>query len=275
MRDLFRFLLRIRDTLLFLALMTASLLLLHGGNMHHRAQAISTSNAVVGTLYTWRAEITGYTGLRTVNQRLAEENARLRSLLAAATAIDTAGPPARDTGTTGPFVYLTARVVNGTWHKQRNFITLDKGALAGVHPDMGVIGPGGIAGVVRDVSPRFASAISVLNVDLRTSVQVRRTGHFGLLYWNTGDPTTASVVDIPKHARIAAGDTVETRGGDGIFPPGVPVGVVIDVVNDPGKDFLDVRIALAEDLTRAGYVHLVTDRLRPERDSLQAQHAEP
>jgi rod shape-determining protein MreC len=84
---------------------------------------------------------------------------------------------------------LTAKVVNSTWHKQKNFLTLDKGSTAGLHDDMGVIGPSGIMGVVRDVSPHFASVISVLSPDVKTSVQMSRTGHFGLLYWDTNDPT--------------------------------------------------------------------------------------
>ncbi|MBK7295808.1 MAG: hypothetical protein IPI91_03700 [Flavobacteriales bacterium] len=48
MRDLFRFLFRIRDTLLFLVLIGFSLTLLYSGNAHHRARAINSSNAVVG-----------------------------------------------------------------------------------------------------------------------------------------------------------------------------------------------------------------------------------
>ena len=54
MRDLFRFLYRARNTLLFLGLMLVSMLLLYDGNVHHRARAISSSNALVATLYSWR-----------------------------------------------------------------------------------------------------------------------------------------------------------------------------------------------------------------------------
>src|SRR5690606_8718430 len=131
---------------------------------------------------------------------------------------------------------ITAKVVNSTWHKPKNFLTLDKGTKAGVHGDMGVIGPNGIVGVVRDAGPGFASVISVLSPDIKTSVQMRRTGHFGLLYWNTNDPVTSSVIDIAKHARINVGDTVETRGGDGIFPAGIMVGIVELVEDEPGSN---------------------------------------
>jgi len=79
MRDLFRFLHRIRSTLMFIGLMLVSLALLYNGNAHHRAQAISSSNTVVGTIFSWRKEITDYASLKEVNRNLAEENAGWRN----------------------------------------------------------------------------------------------------------------------------------------------------------------------------------------------------
>lgn len=276
MRDLFRFLYGARNTLLFLALMLVSMTLLHSGNAYHRGQAISSSNALIGTIYGWWSAVTEYTNLKEVNRSLAEENASWRNRHP-----DAYAPVAEmfvtiaDSIHSQRYEYLTARVVNSTWHKQRNFLTLDKGATAGLHGDMGVIGPDGIVGVVREVSPHFASVISVLSPDIKTSVRLRRTRHFGLLYWDTSDPRTASVIDIAKHARVAVGDTVETRGGDGIFPAGVPVGVVVRLEAEPGSNYHDITIRLTEDMTRSGHVYVVKDLMRMERDSLQNAHRSP
>jgi cell shape-determining protein MreC len=79
--------------------------------------------------------------------------------------------------------------------------------------------------VVKHVSPRFASVISVLSPDIknqRASAAHRpfRATVLGYRY----DPSTASVIDIAKHARVRPGDTVQTRGGDGIFPEGISRG---------------------------------------------------
>jgi rod shape-determining protein MreC len=117
--------------------------------------------------------------------------------------------------------------------------------------------------------------ISVLNPDIKHSVQLRRTGHYGLLYWNTNDPLTSSVIDIAKHARVAVGDTVETRGGDGVFPPGIPVGVVETVESAPGSNYHDITIRLLEDMTRSGFVYVVEDLRRMERGTLQKANERP
>lgn len=276
MRDLFRFLFRIRETLLFLALMVIALVLLYNGNAHHRAQAFSSTNVIVGNLYTWRKDITDYANLKEVNRRLAKENAAWRSRHESAyTPVEELFVRINDTIYRQDYSYLSAKVVNSTWHKQRNFLTLDRGATTGVREEMGVIGPDGIIGVVREVSPHFASVISILSPTIRTSVSIRRTGHFGLLYWNTNDPRTASVIDIPKHARLVVGDTVETRGADGTFPAGIPVGVVEEIGSEPGKSYQDITIRLTEDLTRSGFVYLVKDLQRAERDTLQQEQNAP
>ena len=276
MRDLFRFLYRIRNTLLFLGLMIVAMTLLYDGNVHHRARAISSSNAIAGTLFTWRKEVTDYANLKEVNERLAKENASFRNRSSSSYAsVEDLFVRIQDTIRRQQYSYLPAKVVNSTWHKPKNFITLDKGTSSGLHDDMGVIGPDGIIGVLREARPHFSSVISVLSPDIRTSVQMRRTGHFGLLYWDTNDPRTASVIDIAKHARVNVGDTVETRGGDGIFPAGVPVGIVEEVTAEPGSNYHSIIIRLTEDMMRGGYVYVVRDLQRTERDSLEKAQDQP
>ena len=276
MRDLFRFLYRIRSTLMFLGLLLVSMLLLYSGNEHHKSQAISSSNALVGTIFTWRKEVTDYASLKEINRKLAEENALWRNRhISTYSPVEGLFVRIQDTVRLQQYRVITAKVVNSTWHKPKNHITLDKGIKAGLHSDMGVIGTHGIVGVVSDVSPGFASVISVLSPDIKTSVQMRRSKHFGLLYWDTNDPLTSSVIDIAKHARIAVGDTVETRGGDGIFPAGVPVGVVETVEDEPGSNYHDITIRLTEDMTRSGFVYVVEDLHKMERDTLQLENERP
>ena len=54
-----------------------------------------------------------------------------------------------------------------------------------------------------------------------------------------------------------------------------PVGTVTEVEDDPGSNYHDIKIHLSEDLTRTAYVHVVTDLLKAERDTLQAKVMQP
>lgn len=274
MRDLFRFLFRVRNTLLFLGLLIVSLVVLYSGNIHHRGRAINSSNAMVGTIFTWRKEITDYANLKEVNRRLSEENVDWRNRSSTSYApVEDLFVRINDTIHRQLFRQISAKVVNSTWHKPRNFLTLDKGSTNGLHDGMGVIGPSGVIGVVNAVSPHFATVVSVLNPDVKYSVQLRRTGHFGLLYWDTNDPLMSSMIDVPKHARVQPGDTVETRSADGIFPAGVMVGTVELVTDEPGSNFHTIVVRLSEDMTRNGYVYAVDDLQKMERDTLEQVNA--
>jgi rod shape-determining protein MreC len=272
MRDLFRFLWRSRSTLLFIGLMVLSFLWLANGNDHHRAQTFTSSQAAVGTLYGWRDEVVRYTDLDGENEILAAAQAEMMNRMRSSY-LNSSAPfiVVKDTVLQQQYKYISARVLNSTTSKQKNFLTLDKGSKAGLSAGMGVIGANGIVGMVRECSPRFSTVKSLLNSDFEASVSFPRTRHFGLLFWDTADPLTARVKDIPKHAKIVVGDTVVTLGGDMVFPPGVMVGIVENVVNDDGAVALDIVIRLSEDMTRTGHVMVVTDLLKLERDTLEAK----
>jgi rod shape-determining protein MreC len=271
MRDLFRFLFRQRNNLLFAALLALSMWLVVIGNMHQRAQVISSSNQVIGRIYTMRNDITSFADLRRVNndllRSLAAERARAFNT---SLRTDSAGQVV-DTIHRLRYTFIPAQVINSTTHKEKNYITLDKGSLDGLRPDMGVIGTDGIVGMVRETSPHFALITSVLNPAHAASAQLKSTRHFGQLKWNTGDPRTVLLSDIDKHVPVVAGDTVVTRGSEGVYPPGIPVGIVEKVENDPSIPFHVIIVRLSEDLTRSGEVTVVGDLMRMERDTLEAK----
>ena len=275
MRDLFRFLYRQRNNLLFLLLMGISMSMLINGNMHQRAQAISSSNAIIGRIYTWRNSITEYTGLREVNRSLSAELAREREKNAAMLVTHDSARTFVDTVRMLRYRFIPAQVINSTVHKEKNYLTLDKGSDDGIRADMGVIGADGIVGVVREASPHFALVISVLNEEHAASAQLKGTKHFGQLKWNTSDPATVSLTDIDKHVPVHKGDTVLTRGSEGIYPAGIMIGVVDTVMNDRSIPFHVITVRLSEDLTRSPQVQVVNDLLRAEKDTLEAKAPAP
>ena len=81
MQSLLKFILRYGNFLLFLLLEVAAFLLVVWSNAYPRSSALSTANRLVAWQYEMVSEVTGYFGLKGVNERLAAENAALRSRL--------------------------------------------------------------------------------------------------------------------------------------------------------------------------------------------------
>ena len=81
MQALLKFILRYGNFLLFILLEVAAFLLVVWSNAYPRSSALSTANRLVAWQYEMVSEVTGYFGLKGVNERLAAENAALRSRL--------------------------------------------------------------------------------------------------------------------------------------------------------------------------------------------------
>ena len=68
------------------------------------------------------------------------------------------------------------------------------------------------------MSDRFATAISILNSQIKINAVVKKSEHFGSLYWNGKNHQIMELEDIPKSANISIGDTI-FQGGCLLFFP--------------------------------------------------------
>jgi rod shape-determining protein MreC len=164
----------------------------------------------------------------------------------------------------------TAHVVFSTIHKTHNYIIIDKGRKNGVVPDMAVLSPNGVAGVVSEVSDNFSTVISLLNPNSRVSAKIVPINQIGTVVWVDHDPTIAQVTDIPQHLMVAVGDSVLTSGYSNVFPKDLLIGTVIEKYDNPNNTFLTIKIRLATDFRNLYNVYLISNLYKPELDALKS-----
>lgn len=117
---------------------------------------------------------------------------------------------------------------------QRDAI-ISAGLSNGVRPRMPVIASGGLAGRVTDVGAGASRMMLLTDGDSRVPVRVLRTGWTGLAV-GTGGTLLEFQYDIASGAdKIRVGDRLVTSGDGGLFPPGVPVAVIIDAETNPPR----------------------------------------
>jgi rod shape-determining protein MreC len=175
------------------------------------------------------------------------------------------------------YIYQTvaAQAIGSSGSEQSHVFYIDKGSADGLNRDDAVITADGIVGKVRDVFPRTAQVLAVNDQTSGAGVILETTRIRGILRGNAAGQL--EIVDILADKRIQKGEIVLTAGGDQIFPRGLPVGVVENVVQDPERDsFIDVMVTPAAHLDRLDEVLVVTStqpRFSPEQQQDLASSA--
>jgi rod shape-determining protein MreC len=235
----------------------------------------SSANAVAGKVYELESSMTSYLSMAEMNRELTLRNIhqerqldQLRRLYAEATK-DTTDAQRRELELLNRYQLIAAKVVDNSIHKKENLITIDKGRLDGVEPDMGVACGNGIVGVVYLVSDHYAVVISALNAaSSRISCSIRNRNYFGYLHWYGGDPSVAYVEDIPRHAKFNLGEWMVTSGFSSIFPSGVLVGQIEQAYNSSDGLSYKLKVRLSTDFGNIRDVVVISDKTIAERAAL-------
>lgn len=179
-------------------------------------------------------------------QASAAENARLRGLLGAAEQ--------------GGLDVQLAPILDIALDPNRQRLTLDAGAAAGVREGQAVIDAGGLIGQVTRVRQGSAEVMLLTDPSHAVPVAVSRNGIRLVVY---GRGTHLELSNIPMSADVKTGDLIVTSGLGERFPPGFPVGTVTRLEPDASRTFLVGYLTPAAQLDRGRDVLLLRGRRPP------------
>lgn len=274
MNNLLAFLAKHNHWLLFVVLEVMSLALLFQFNSYQGSVWFTSANVVTGKFYEINSSVESFISMGKLNEQLTMRNVYLeRQVKHLSEMLERGNSDSTLLRSTqvqllSQYKLIPAKVVSNSINKQDNLITIDKGSLDGIRPDMGVISGNGIVGVVYLVSPHYSMIIPVLNSHSNISVMIENRGYFGVLHWEGGDSKMAFVDDIPRHARFNGGDNIVTSGYSALFPPGILVGKVHRTYNSPDGMSYRLRINLATDFSNLRDVCVINDAKLQERINL-------
>lgn len=152
-------------------------------------------------------------------RQAAAENERLRALLSLNEDIQVQSVPAR----------VIARDAS-VWF---NTITINRGSSSGVAMNMPVVTAGGIVGRVVAVGPWTSQVMLITDEKAGAGAVVGQLGQSGALGSVRGRADLGVALIEMRYVsgleKVEVGDAVMTTGQDGIYPPGLNVGQVVDV----------------------------------------------
>jgi rod shape-determining protein MreC len=218
--------------------------------------------------------ISQFINLSAVNDSLAKKNAALLAEAENAKFIKTilkdsvASPETEQL-----FTFIESKVISNSINKHNNSLSINRGSEQGIAPSMGVIGANqtGVVGIVKSTSKNFSRVMSILHQQTIVSASIKRNGHFGSIVWKSNDPTIVNLIDVPKHANIVIGDTVQTSGFSTIFPEGIMIGLVDTFWVPSGSNFFEIKVSLSNDLNKTKYVYVVDNLMKGELEKIQEE----
>jgi len=167
--------------------------------------------------------------------KLASENARLRELLKLTPEPTT--------------TFVTARVIANSGGAYVRSLMVHAGSENGVERGQAAVTGEGLVGRVTEVGSRAARVLLVTDLNSRVPVIVEGAQHRALL---TGDNSERPCLRyLDARAGVEVGDRVVTSGQGGVFPPGLPVGVVASLDGEAP------RVEPYVDLSRVEYLRIV------------------
>ena len=268
MQQIFNFIYKNSNRLLFLLLLGISLFLSIQSHSYHRSKLISSANFLSGGVYEKINNVSEYLNLRTQNDALAQENAKLRSLLF--NAKDTSSIKKLDSlkGVNQNDI-IVSKVIHNTFNTHENYLTINSGSLQGVKSDMGVINSLGIVGIIDNTSNNYTTVISILNVKSQINAKLKKSNHFGSLTWDGKSTGFVQLTDVPRLASIRIGDTIVTGGQSVIFPENINIGTVSKRYYENETNYYKIDVKLFNDMTNLGHVYIIKSKNRDEIINLE------
>jgi len=256
MQQIVNFFIRNKTFLLFLLLFCVSLFFTIQSHSYHKSKFINSANFLTGGIYESINSIGQYFNLKEENEKLLEENNRLKSILYNKDN-ELKDTFALDSTLANQYKLIAAQVYKNSYSATNNYLTINKGKRDSIKEDYGVITSKGIVGIIDNTSNKYARVMSLLNTNSRVNAQLKKTAHFGTLRWNGDSPETVQLVDIPKQAPVQVGDSIITGGLSTIFPKGIPIGRVTSFKLDATENYYIVDVFLFNDMTNIGHVYVI------------------
>ena len=137
--------------------------------------------------------------------------------------------------------FIPAEALQGRGRAEDFTVTLSAGSNAGVRERSIVVSPEGVVGVVQTVDPTMSLAILFAHPDFRVSATAANDSAVGIVQPHIGTSCNLAKTDahlcaeryllemrgVPFRRSLKAGDVVFSSGLGGVYPEGIPIGVVL------------------------------------------------
>lgn len=186
----------------------------------------------------YRAGLKKLDELEAEAQRLKVENDRLRAANQALRGVEAENIRLKSAlGYQGgaAFALVSARVIGRSPSNWWSTVVIDKGSADSLQEEMAVVTPDGLVGKVVNLSDHSASVLLVSDENCKVAGTVEGTKEQGIVRVEVRGQRTSNSIQptmtlnfLSRFAPLRAGQKVFTSGAGSIYPPGIPIGQIVE-----------------------------------------------
>jgi rod shape-determining protein MreC len=158
--------------------------------------------------------------------------------------------------TAGDFVNAQIIGLSPSNYRWARFI--DKGFVDGVRKNMAVINSDGLVGKIISVTRNNALVLLLIDPKAAAGARIEMRRDTGKIQGN-GEDQGLSLELIGSNSDVFLADEVITSGQDGVFPPGIPIGLVDQIEGDERRPDQQIVVEPWVNFTALDFVRVLLD----------------
>lgn len=158
--------------------------------------------------------------------------------------------------TSGDFV--DAQVIGTSPSNYRWARFIDKGSEDGIRKNMAVVNADGLVGKVINVTRGDALVLLLIDPKAAAGARIDNRRDTGKIQGN-GEDQGLSLDLIGSNSEVFLADEVVTSGQDGVFPAGIPIGLINEISGDIRRPDQQIVVEPWVDFTGLDYVRVLLD----------------
>lgn len=155
------------------------------------------------------------------------------------------------------FELLPAKVIGRNPSNWRKTFTINRGKAHGLREGMAIITPRGVVGRIGTLGERSAEVLLILDHEGALGGMMQNTRFPGIVESTGDNQIPLQMVQLPYDSPVQENHTVITSGLGGIFPKGLRIGYVIDIIPEPNGLMKKARIIPFVDFDRIEEVFII------------------
>lgn len=160
----------------------------------------------------------------------------------------------------GGYESIPAYIINKDMSNYSSVVVINAGSKDGVKPNMAVISEKGLVGYVISTTDNTSKVQTILDTATAVSATISTSKDSIIVRGTLEGNNTIKATYIPTEAELLQNDVIETSGQGGIYPKGIRIGTIKEIVNT--KNITD-RYAIIEtytDFSKLGTVLVIKNK---------------